>query len=115
VSGPGREPEEHARRQGHEEEARAYRRVLCANLVLNVGWSFIFWRLRRPWVAAAESALLTASSADLARRAGASRAARRRQLLPYPVWTAFATALTTAIARRNPRGRQHPSMRRARL
>jgi tryptophan-rich sensory protein len=102
VSGPGREPEEHARRQGHEEEARAYRRVLCANLVLNVGWSFIFWRLRRPWVAAAESALLTASSADLARRAGASRAARRRQLLPYPVWTAFATALTTAIARRNP-------------
>lgn len=99
-------------RQGREEEAKAYRRALYANLVLNVGWSVVFWRLRRPWAAAVESALLTASSADLARRAGASSPARRAQLLPYPVWTGFATALTTAIARRNPRPRQHPSARR---
>lgn len=90
-------------RQGRLDEAKSYRRALFLNLALNAGWSVIFWRLRRPWAAAVESALLTVSSADLARRAGASSAGRRNRLLPYPAWTAFATALTTAIARRNPR------------
>ncbi|MGN6751609.1 MAG: tryptophan-rich sensory protein [Intrasporangium sp.] len=88
-------------RQGRVLEARAYRRALVVNLSLNTAWSVIFWRLRRPWAAAVESALLTASAADLARRAGASSAARRTRLLPYAGWTAFATALTTSIARRN--------------
>ncbi|MDN5796178.1 MAG: tryptophan-rich sensory protein [Intrasporangium sp.] len=88
---------------GRGPEAAAYRRALYANLALNTGWSVIFWRLRRPWAAAAESALLTISCADLARRAGRSRTGRRNRLLPYPAWTAFATALTAAIARRNPR------------
>jgi uncharacterized protein YbjT (DUF2867 family)/tryptophan-rich sensory protein len=90
-------------RQGRLDEAKGYRRALFLNLALNAGWSVIFWRLRHPWAAAVESALLTASSADLARRAGASSPGRRNRLLPYPAWTAFATALTTAIARRNPR------------
>lgn len=89
--------------QGREPEARAYRRALYANLALNTGWSVIFWRLHRPWAAAAVSALLTISSADLARRAGTSRAGRRNRLLPYPAWAAFATVLTAAIAHRNPR------------
>ena len=88
-------------RQGRVKETRAYRRALYVNLSLNAGWSVVFWRFRRPWVAALESALLTASSADLARRAGASSGARRARLLPYAAWTAFATALTTSIARRN--------------
>jgi tryptophan-rich sensory protein len=90
-------------RQGRLDEAKGYRRALFLNLALNAGWSVIFWRLRHPWAAAVESALLTASSADLARRAGASSPGRRNRLLPYPAWTAFATALTTAIARRKPR------------
>lgn len=89
--------------RGLSDEARRYRWALLTNLALNAGWSLLFFRLHRPWAAALESALLTASSADLARRAGASGAGRRNRLLPYPAWTAFATALTTAIARRNPR------------
>lgn len=88
-------------RQGREREAKAYRRVLYVNLALNAGWSVIFWRLRRPWLAAVESALLTASAADLARRAAASSHARRNRLVPYAAWCAFATVLTGAIGRRN--------------
>lgn len=88
-------------RQGRTEEAKAYRRALYVNLSLNVAWSVVFWRLRRPWAAAVESGLLTSSSADLARRAGASSGARRNRLLPYAAWTGFATTLTGAIARRN--------------
>lgn len=90
-------------RRGRHEEAAGYRRALWANLALNVGWSVLFWRVRRPWAAAVESAVLTASSVDLARRAGGSSAGRRARLAPYPAWTAFATVLTTAIARRNRR------------
>ncbi|WP_153504386.1 tryptophan-rich sensory protein [Cumulibacter manganitolerans] len=82
-------------------EAAAYKRALWANLALNAGWSVLFWRVRRPWLAALESAVLTASSADLARRAAASSPQRGARLAPYAAWTGFATALSTAIARRN--------------
>jgi tryptophan-rich sensory protein len=51
-----------------QQEIRAYRGALAANLVLNAAWSWLFWRSRRPWLAAAECAVLTASSADLVRR-----------------------------------------------
>ena len=88
-------------RRGRDGDAAAYRRVLAANLVLNTAWSVLFWRVRRPWFAAAESAVLTASSADLARRAGASRPSRGKRLAAYAVWTGFATVLSAAIARRN--------------
>lgn len=88
-------------RQGRFHEAKAYRRALYVNLSLNAAWSVVFWRLRRPWAAAVESGLLTLSAADLARRAGASSRGRRNRLLPYAAWSGFATALTTAIARRN--------------
>lgn len=90
-------------RRGRTADATAYRRALWTNLALNAGWSVLFWRGRRPWVAAAEAAVLAVSSADLARRAGTSSSGRRARLLPYAVWTAFATALTSEIARRNPR------------
>ena len=46
--------------------------------------------------------MLTVSSADLARRVGAADRRAGLALTPYPVWCAFATALTVAIARRNP-------------
>ena len=68
---------------------------------LNTAWSVLFWRIRKPWVAAAEAALLTASSADLARRAGTVSKGAGIALSPYAGWCGFATALSTAIARRN--------------
>lgn len=90
-------------RQGRHDEARDYRRALAANLALNSLWSVLFWRVRRLDVAALEAGLLAASSADLARRAGAGSPVRGRLLAPYAAWTGFATVLTAAIARRNRR------------
>ena len=79
----------------------AFTRALAANLVLNAGWNVLFFRARRPWLAAAECAVLTISSADLVRRAAAVDRPGAAALAPYPAWCAFATALTAAIARRN--------------
>ncbi|MGP4032699.1 TspO/MBR family protein [Pseudarthrobacter sp. 1C304] len=80
----------------------AYRGALAANLVLNAGWSWLFWRARRPWLAAAECALLTASSADLVRRTYRLNRGAGAALAPYALWCGFATVLSTAIARLNP-------------
>jgi uncharacterized protein YbjT (DUF2867 family)/tryptophan-rich sensory protein len=80
----------------------AYLKAFGTNLALNAAWSAVFWRSRRPWAAAAHAALLTASSADLARRAGQSSKGAGIALSPYAVWCGFATVLSAAIARRNP-------------
>ena len=79
-----------------------FRLALAANLALNAGWNWIFFKAHRPWLAAAECAVLTVSSADLVRRAGEADRRAALALAPYPLWCAFATALTVAIARRNP-------------
>ncbi len=89
--------------QGRSAERQALRNALIVNLALNTGWSWLFFKARQPWLATAECAVLAVSSADLARRIG--RADRRAgvALSPYPLWCGFATALSLAIARLNPR------------
>lgn len=87
---------------GRTEEAAAFRRELAANLVLNAGWSLVFFGARRPRPAVPVAALLAVSSARLARRAGRAGRARGLALAPYAAWTAFATVLNAEIARRNP-------------
>jgi tryptophan-rich sensory protein len=82
-------------------QRRSFARAYAANLVLNTGWTPLFFRAHRPWPAAAESAVLTASTADLVRRAAAVSGPAAAVLAPYAAWTAFATALSAAIARRN--------------
>ena len=91
--------------QGRTAEQRRLIGALGTNLVLNTTWTWLFFRFHRPWVAAAECAVLAASSADLVRRVGAADRRAGLALSPYPVWCAFATALTVAVARRNPRSR----------
>ena len=86
---------------GRAGERSAFRAALAANLVLNAGWNVLFFRAHKPWLAAAECAALTVSSADLVRRAAAVDRRAAAALAPYPAWCAFATALTVAIARRN--------------
>ena len=81
----------------------AFIRAYAANLLLNAAWTPLFFRAHRPWVAAAESAVLTASTADLLRRAARVSPRAAAALGPYAAWTAFATVLSAAIARRNPR------------
>ncbi|XAS65725.1 TspO/MBR family protein [Micrococcaceae bacterium Sec5.8] len=84
------------------QELRAYRGALAVNFALNAAWSWLFWRSRRPWLAAAECAVLTASSADLVRRTYRLSPGAGVSLAPYALWCGFATALSTAIARLNP-------------
>ncbi len=82
--------------------SKPFQKALGANLVLNGSWSGLFFRSKRPWLAAAGSAALAVSSADLVRRAWKSSPQRGLALSPYAGWTGFATALSTDIARRNP-------------
>lgn len=89
--------------QKHRQEVAAYRGALAVNLVLNASWSWVFWRTRRPWLAAAECAVLAASSADLVRRAHKLNRNAGLSLAPYALWCGFATALSAAIAKLNPR------------
>lgn len=87
--------------EGRNDEVAAFRKALAVNLALNTGWSVLFWRARRPWLSTAWCAVLTASSADLARRARHVDDSLHHTLAPYPAWCAFATALNASIARRN--------------
>jgi tryptophan-rich sensory protein len=90
-------------RRGRGADAAPLLRAYLANLALNAGWTWLFFRTRRPALATAEAALLAASTADLARRSWALDRPAGAALVPYAAWTSFAAALTAAIARRNPR------------
>ncbi|ANI40428.1 TspO/MBR family protein [Mycolicibacterium vaccae] len=83
--------------RGDTGQARAYERALAVNLVLNAGWSWVFFNRRMLGPAAVVAGALAVSSADLARRAGAVNAPAGAALAPYPLWCAFATALSTRI------------------
>lgn len=78
-------------------KARAYRVALAANLVLNGGWTWLFFNQHRLGASAVAAAALTASSADLTRRGIAARGPGAGVLAPYPLWCAFATALSSSI------------------
>lgn len=87
--------------EGRNDEAAELRRALAVNLLLNTGWSVLFWRVRKPWLSSAWCALLAAHSAALVKRVGSVDGSLGAALAPYPAWCAFATALNTSIARRN--------------
>lgn len=82
---------------GHRARARGYLAWLAVNLVLNAAWSWVFFNRRRLAAAVVGNAALTASSADLTRRAVAVRGRRALPLALYPAWCAFAFALSTHI------------------
>lgn len=67
-------------------------------MALNLGWTLVFFGLRRPGWAVAEILVLLA--AVVVTGVGLGRFDRRAGLLfvPYAAWVAFATALTIAIA-----------------
>ena len=85
-------------------EARTYRAKLGLNMALNAGWCWGFFRGHRLVPSIAVAGALAASSADLARTAGAASPRAGWALVPYTLWNGFATVLTTAIWRSN-RGR----------
>ncbi len=75
-------------------------RCWAANLVLNTGWSWLFFTARRPDVALIDTAMLEASTLDLIRRTRRIDRPATLLLLPYAGWVAFATALNLEIVRR---------------
>ena len=83
------------------EERRAFATAFGANLALNAGWNWLFFKAQRPRWALAEIVVLEASTLDLTRRAARADSAAAAMLAPYAGWVAFATALNAAIARRN--------------
>jgi translocator protein len=83
--------------RGRRAEAAAYQRALAANLVLNASWTWFFFDRRRLGTSAVAAAVLTASSADLTRRAAQVNPAAGAALSAYPLWCAFATVLSTRI------------------
>lgn len=85
------------RAEGKQDEARAYTAALAGNLAVNAAWSWVFFTRRQLGAAAVTAAALTASSADLTRRSVRAQGAPGAILTPYPLWCAFATALSTRI------------------
>jgi tryptophan-rich sensory protein len=67
------------------------------NLVLNGGWTWLFFNRRQLGAAAVAAAALTVSSADLTRRAVQTRGPGAGVLGLYPLWCAFATLLSSRI------------------
>ena len=85
------------RATGRHQEARNYIIALGINLSLNAGWSWLFFKYHKLGASAVGAAVLAASSADLARRTAAADPRAGAALLPYPLWCAFATAMSGHI------------------
>ncbi|MCV7239849.1 TspO/MBR family protein [Mycolicibacterium celeriflavum] len=84
-------------RRGQSEQRRRYLAALAANLVLNGSWSWLFFNQHRLATSAVAAGALTLSSADLTRRAISVQGGQAAPLALYPLWCAFATALSTHI------------------
>jgi tryptophan-rich sensory protein len=91
------------RAEGDTAKVRGFVAALAVNLALNAGWSWLFFRYHRLGWSATGAGALTASSADLVRRVGEADGRAGVALLPYPLWCAFATVMSTDIWRRNRR------------
>jgi tryptophan-rich sensory protein len=91
------------RATGQHDKARSYAAALSINLLLNAGWSWLFFRFHKLGASGLGAAALTLSSADLARRTAAADPRAGLALSPYPVWCAFATVLSAHIWRLNRR------------
>ncbi len=83
--------------RNESEQARTYAALLGVNLVLNAGWSWLFFNRRQLGAAAIGSGVLTVSSLDLTRRAARVGGGRASVLGLYPLWCGFATVLASRL------------------
>ncbi|KAA1251330.1 tryptophan-rich sensory protein [Mycobacterium simiae] len=89
------------RATGQDDKARRYIAALSVNLVLNAGWSWLFFRFHKLGASALGAAVLATSSADLVRRTAEADRRAGWAMLPYALWCSFATVLATHIWRLN--------------
>lgn len=85
------------RATGQHDKARHYIAALGVNLILNGGWSWLFFRYHKLGASAVGAAVLTASSADLVRRTAEADPRAGLALSPYALWTGFATVLASHV------------------
>lgn len=83
---------------GEGTRSRGLAKAYGANLVLNAGWSWLFWRARELPLAAVEAGVLTLSSADLARRSAPTGRGKAVAFGAYTAWCGVASGLTAAFA-----------------
>jgi translocator protein len=89
------------RTTGRRAEARDYAVALGANLAINAGWTWLFFKYHKLGASTVGAAILATSSADLTRRATDADPRAGLALMPYPVWCAFATLMSGHIWRLN--------------
>lgn len=77
--------------------SRSYVLALIVNLILNAGWSVVFFRMRNLPLSVVVAVALAASSVDLARRAVQVKPALGWALSPYAAWCTFAAVLSNRI------------------
>lgn len=82
--------------------------LTATDLAANAGWCWTFFKGRSPAGGLAAIAVLDVLNLLLVREALARDRKAGAALVPYAVWTGFATALNTSIWRRNRRGRGSP-------
>ena len=83
------------------EAPRAYAALLLGNLVLNAGWCWLFFAIRRPDLGLAEIALLEATCVALIALAARVSVTAAAMLVPYAAWVAFAGYLNWNIVKMN--------------
>jgi translocator protein len=85
------------RQQRRPYETRRYVGAFAANLAMNAGWSWVFFKWHRLGASALLAAALTASSADLAYRSARVDQRAGAALAPYALWCGFATVMSAHI------------------
>ncbi len=75
--------------------------LFAVNALCNVGWSLLFFRLRRPDWALAEVGLLWLSIVALILVCGRHAPRVRLLLLPYLAWVSFASLVNAEVVRLN--------------
>ena len=75
--------------------------LYAANAILNVGWTYLFFRAERPALAGLEILVLLATIAALVVLMRPINRLASWALVPSGAWVAFATALTWTIAAAN--------------
>lgn len=75
--------------------------LFAVQLALNLGWSFVFFGLRRPGLAAIEIILLWLAIAATTLAFCSRSKPAAGLMVPYLAWTTFAAALNLAIWRLN--------------
>lgn len=76
-------------------------RLHGAQLVLNAGWSLVFFGLRRPGLALLDIAVLWVAIAATMRAFARRSRAAAALFVPYLAWVSFAAALNWSVWRRN--------------